>query len=189
MQTAALCIMAIENDDDRAFMQRLYTVHERLMYRAALKMTRNIRDADDVVGAACESLIKGIDHLKAINVRAHPAYITSAVRNQALMLLRRRRIEYRAIGHLLGSNRLPKEYVTDDVDTRLFYQCTLEKVVETIQRLSENDQHILRMKFFDQLSDQEIGEILGLQLSSVRSRLTRARRRLREALKEDKDEQ
>jgi len=71
----------------------------------------------------------------------------------------------------------------------LFYQCTLEEVVETIQRLSENDQHILRMKFFDQLSDQEIGEILGLQLSSVRSRLTRARRRLREALKEDKDEQ
>lgn len=189
MHFIPLCITAIKNEEDREFMQTLYASCTKLMYRSAMRITHNLADADDAVGAACEALVRCVDKLRHISPKAHSAYVVSTVRNQALMLLRRRRIERRAYEHLVEQNAIPREEVPPEVDARLLYRCTLTEIVEAICRLSVDDQTILRLKFFDHLPDLEIAAILDVQPSTVRTKVSRARRRLHAALKENQDDQ
>ena len=44
--------------------------------------------------------------------------------------------------------------------------------------MPENDQVVLRMKYFEKHSDREIATLMGIREVSVRSRLTRARQRI-----------
>lgn len=188
MHCIPICITAIKNEDDREFMQILYTRHESLMYRTALRMIHDHQDVDDAVSAACESLIRGLQRIRQVNPKVYPAYIMTAVRNQALMLRRRRGIEQRAYEHLMEQNGIQKDHVTPDLDAQLYYRHALVEVMEAISGLSIDDQTILRLKFFDKLPDAEIAEMLDIQPSTVRSKVMRARRRLRAAMKEKEDD-
>lgn len=51
-----------------------------------------------------------------------------------------------------------------------------------LDQLSEGDQAVIRMKYFEKLPDHEIAKALGMQEVSVRSKLTRARKRIFELL-------
>ncbi len=67
MTALPLIILAIENDGDRAFMEKLYLDHYRLMRAAARKVLMTGDDADDVVNEALIRLIGKISVLKALD--------------------------------------------------------------------------------------------------------------------------
>ena len=52
-----ICILAIEDDDDRAFMAKLYLNYRRLMYKEILRIVHNQWEAEDVFQTAIEKLI------------------------------------------------------------------------------------------------------------------------------------
>jgi hypothetical protein len=54
-------------------------------------------------------------------------------------------------------------------------------VLDTLEKLSPQDQQILRMRYFLQLPQQDIGRRLVLPLGTVKSRLHHARERFRAA--------
>jgi len=58
-------------------------------------------------------------------------------------------------------------------------------VLEAIAALPEGDQQVIHLHYSQGHSCAEIARLLGLQIGSVTSRLTRARRRLRQMLSED----
>ena len=60
-------IAAIENDDDRAFMEKLYLDHRYLMFKVARGIVDSPHAAEDMVAEACVSLIENIDTLRKIN--------------------------------------------------------------------------------------------------------------------------
>ena len=52
-----LVIQTIENDDDRHFMEQLYTDYSRLMYSTAWKYAVSGVEVEDVVSDSCVALI------------------------------------------------------------------------------------------------------------------------------------
>ena len=58
-------------------------------------------------------------------------------------------------------------------------------VLDAIARLSEADQQVIHLHYSQGCTCVEIARLLGLQIGSVTSRLTRARRKLRRLLSED----
>lgn len=70
------------------------------------------------------------------------------------------------------------------VEENILWQCSVDELTRAIMRLSENDQTVIRMKYFQKCTDREIAEVLGVQENSVRSRLTRARQRIYRYLQE-----
>ena len=70
-------------------------------------------------------------------------------------------------------------------DARILQQCTMNALVDAMQRLPEADQVAIRMKYFEQRSAREIAAVLGIQEGHVRVRLNRARKRLYDMLRED----
>lgn len=82
-----------------------------------------------------------------------------------------------------GNEILP--LITDadaSTDSRIIQACTIAELMSAIDQLPENDQMIIRMKYFEKISDQEIASLFGIQEVSVRSKLTRARKRIYEFL-------
>ena len=60
-----MVIMAIESDDDRAFMSDVYVKHRALMVKIARNYTSETADIDEIISESCVALIQHSDSLRA----------------------------------------------------------------------------------------------------------------------------
>ena len=102
-------------------------------------------------------------------------YIISIVKNAAYLLHRKKKARKEV------ANEEILQFVADEAaasDRNILQECTIQELSKAIGQLPENDQVILRMKYFEKHSDREIATLMDIQEVSVRSRLTRARQRI-----------
>ena len=64
------------------------------------------------------------------------------------------------------------------------YLRDIRQMADALLRLPDRERELLRMKYYEELSDREIARLLGINSGSVRTYLTRARRHLGDILKE-----
>ncbi len=176
-----VAILAIENNDDKNYMEQLYIEHHRTMYWQAYKVTYSPQDLDDIVNDACIALIRKISLLRTLDCNILRAYIISTVRNTALNYLRKQKHAWVDYGDEIIANIPSPE---PGVEGGLLREAAINELMAGIEKLSELDQDVLRMKYIDDLSDKEIGAILGMKYETVRSRLSRARKRAYKIMKE-----
>ena len=75
-------------------------------------------------------------------------------------------------------------------DALLIRSEQIQTVAAALKRLEPGMRELLRMKYFDEMSDAEIAQLLGVSRDSLRSRVNRARRKLGALLQEvDCDDQ
>ena len=176
-------ILAIENATDRKFMENLYLEHRRLMYAIAYKIVRNNDDVEDVINSACESLIKKISLIRSLDCCSLRSYVVSTVRNTAInSVVKRNRQHWYVLDdgeELL--NVIPDE--KSDIDRDLLHEADIRAMEQALLRLPEQERDLLRMKYYDELTDQEIAQTIGVNESSVRMYLTRARRHVYEQMR------
>lgn len=179
-----MAIMMIADENDQAFIQRLFLQNERSMYAMAMSIVKEHNTACDMVSAACVRMIEKIDYLRKIEEPKQTPYILSIVKNTALMYLRQRRIERLWV--------VPDERTLDwassaveHVDDALLAEAESQTLRDAINRLKQRDRDLLVMKYFSQMDDGEIGRQLGIGKNSVRYYLTMARRALKEELKRE----
>ena len=76
-----MVIMAIESDDDRAYMTVLYERHYPLMLKMAWKYTNELLNVEDIVSDSCTAIIERLDTVRSLNEKAQTKYIVTTVRN------------------------------------------------------------------------------------------------------------
>ena len=165
-----MAILAIEDEDDRAFMTRIYLDYGRLMYSVAIEIVRDPHIAEDMVSGAILAMIKDIDALRKINSFRLRSYIASIVRNDSIDYVRKR-------------NRQGKYFFMPD--DALLRSAEIESLRGAIEKLSENERLLLTMKYVDEAEDSDIARLLGIGKDSVRVYLSRARKHLQRIIMED----
>lgn len=180
-----LAILAIDDEDDRAFMTRIYLDYRRLMYSVAIEIVRDSHIAEDMVSSAIIELIKNIDTLRKINGYRLRSYIASIVRNDSIDYVRKRNRQGKYFfmpdnDSIL--NNIPSE---GTVDEALLRSVEIETLRQAIVKLCENEQLLLMMKYVDEADDSDIARILGIGKDSVRVYLSRARKHLQRIIMED----
>ena len=60
-------------------------------------------------------------------------------------------------------------------------------LIETVRQLPEKYRAVIHLFYYEELSVEEIGKITNSKASTVRTRLTRARRQLKSLLREGED--
>ena len=73
---------------------------------------------------------------------------------------------------------------TTRVDARLLSQAGIEGIKEAIHTLPSREKALMLMKYFREMTEQEMADEMGLNPVSVRSGLSRARKHLAQLLKE-----
>ncbi len=183
MEDAELVRLA-QAGDAEAFAQ-LVARHENSIFRLARNITQNAEDAEDVLQ---ETFLKAYEHLGEF--RGDSKFYTWLVRiavNQALMKLRRRKSD-RSVSldetFDTGEETLVREIAVWAEDPEKIYsQEELRGILASaIESLPPIFRTVFALRDIEELSTEETAQILNLSVPAVKSRLLRARLRLREHL-------
>lgn len=182
MMFIPVAILSIGNEDDRAFMVRLYVDYRWLMYKVALSVVREPQLAEDMVSQTLCEMIDNLEKIRAVDCCKLRGYIVSFVRNVSVDFVRKRDRQGK---YFFLTGEEAEVAAEDSVDENLIRMAEIDALKKGLARLSENERLLLTMKYFDGLSDEEIAARLGVAKASVRTYLMRARNRLCQRLKED----
>lgn len=175
---------AIADDAQRSFMEALYVEHRAAMYGAAYPITRNHPDTEDVIQHTLLKLMDKVPLLRTLDCFTLRAYIVICVRRAAIDLLRRRRKRSELLfaeDGLLDAEACQRG---SPVEERVIREAEAQQLRDALARLKEKQRDLLNMKYFLNLSDDEIAETYGVRPDSVRCLLSRARKALAGIIKE-----
>jgi RNA polymerase sigma-70 factor, ECF subfamily len=159
----------------------LVTQHSRYAVAIAMSITRDEHDAADVVQDTFIKVYRKIATLK--DRSSFRSWLRNIVRSTALDRLRRRRKHLSLDGDDEEKNSI--EPIADEVSPDLLLQNTelRKEVRQRILALPEAQREVVSLKYIEGLSYEEIAEATNSSVSSVESRLHRARERLRDLLR------
>ncbi|MBB6052472.1 RNA polymerase sigma-70 factor (ECF subfamily) [Armatimonas rosea] len=162
--------------------------HLDALYRAALSMTRNPQDADDLVQDTFLRAFQFIDKFQVgTNARA---WLFRILTNLFINRYRRAKREpektsYDEMEDFFLYNRLQDAYVSGKSDTpeaAVLNKVQAEAIHEAIGNLPDEYRETVILADVNELSYLEISEILEVPIGTVRSRLSRGRRLVQRAL-------
>ena len=178
-----ILVAAAQGGDITAF-ETLVGRYERKILRLAQNITQNREDAEDVMQ---EAFLKAYEHLSGFqgNSRFYTWLVRIAV-NQALMKLRKRRPNVVSIDEEVntGEDLIPREIEDWGPSPEDRYKQTeLSDILsEVIGDLDPSFRIVFQLRDIEELSTEETAEALGLSIPAVKSRLLRARLKLRQKL-------
>ncbi|HEX6534815.1 MAG TPA: sigma-70 family RNA polymerase sigma factor [Gemmatimonadaceae bacterium] len=157
--------------------------HLDAAYTLARYLVRDRHDADDVVQDAYLRALRYFDGFRGGDGRA---WLLAIVRNTCHSLLRRRGRDARETEF---DEELHGEAAdVDDPETAMLRGATQESVQQALDRLPDEFREVIILREIQGLSYKEIGEVAGIPIGTVMSRLARARQRLQRALGPDLEE-
>jgi RNA polymerase sigma-70 factor (ECF subfamily) len=165
--------------------EELVNRYERNIYRLAQRITQNHEDAEDVLQ---DSFLKAYTHLG--DFQGDSRFYTWLVRiavNESLMRLRKRKP-----GRTVSLDEyveteddfMPREVVDwGDSPENTYAQKELEAILaKAIDSLEPGYRTVFLLRDVEQFSTEETAQMMQLSVPAVKSRLLRARLRLREQL-------
>jgi len=170
---------------DKSEFARIVEAYSGVIYRLAVKMLDNPQDAEDVLQ---ETFIKAYKALSNFDGRASPStWLYRIATNEALMVLRKRKQPFVSIDEPLEITGIEQEplQITDWCclpEDELMSTEAQAYMDEAVEELPPNLRVVFLLRDIEGLSTRETAEVLDLSETAVKTRLSRARLRLREML-------
>jgi RNA polymerase sigma-70 factor, ECF subfamily len=176
-------VAAAQSGDNAAF-SALVNQHRGRIYRLTIRITRNPEDAEDTLQEAFTKAYCNLGQFQG-NSR-FDTWLTRIAINEALMNLRRRRsARCVALDDLEEQRGAPLEAQDPGANPENRYAKTelRETVSKAVGALTPPLRTTFLMREVEDLSVKETAEELGTSVAAVKSRLKRARSRLRQRLR------
>ena len=184
-ESDALLVRRAKSGDTRAF----GTLVERYMRRAYYSALGLVGCAEDAMDLSQEAFVRAFRARHTIDPeRPFYAWLYQIIRRLCFNHTRDRRTRRRGIDAAGDWLVDQAEARTAGMDPERALQAadTTRRVREALGTLSDRDREVLVLKEFEGLRYREIAEVIGIPIGTVMSRLYTARRRLAEALEEDR---
>jgi RNA polymerase sigma-70 factor (ECF subfamily) len=180
---AELVRRALARDDTafRIIMER----HNRRLYRIARGILRNDTEAEDAVQEAYVSAFTHLDGFRGDSSLA--TWLARITMNEALGRLRRKRLAvdldtFEAQRTEAQIIQFPQTVASDDPERTMAQREILQLVEQATDNLPEIFRIVFITRVIEGMSVEETADLLGLQPETVKTRLHRARRLVREQL-------
>jgi RNA polymerase sigma-70 factor, ECF subfamily len=147
----------------------LFDEHHAALFRFAWRLTGSVSDAEDIVQECFLELLRPSSRFDAERTPVR-TYLFGVVRNQALKRLRKRDAP---AFESAGSSTPEAAVLLSELG---------EAVAAAVMRLPETQREVLILAHYEQMPLAEVGAVLSLEVTAVKSRLQRARASLKEML-------
>jgi RNA polymerase sigma-70 factor (sigma-E family) len=151
----------------------IYQANALSLIRLAYITLGDLPSAEDVVQEAFYGLYRRWDRLK--DASGALFYVRASVLNGCRSVLRRRAVRRRSLAY--QPSAASAEAVVLSGEER-------EEVIRALGRLPHRQREVLVLRFYSELSDEEIARVMGIRQSTVRSAAYRALETLGRALTE-----
>lgn len=172
-------LMMLDTEEEKSKFEKIYFNYRQLMFHIANDILNDEYLAEDAVH---KSFIKIMKHLNKINDVECPktkGFIVIVVKHTAIDLYRKRKRE--------NTVQINEETLIEHRGTTV-EQEVIDKVenplTAAILSLPHHYSEIILLKYSHHYTDKQIANLLGLSEENVRKRLQRAKRKLKEFLKE-----
>ena len=149
--------------------------HLDAAYNLARWLTRNERDAEDVVQ---EAYLRALKHFSSFKGGDARPWLLTIVRNTYYTWIQRHRLE----GFSSSFDEEANAQISDAPDPEMLLLKETDKQLlrRALQKLPTEFLEVIVLREFEELSYQQIADVVQIPLGTVMSRLARARRRLAE---------
>jgi RNA polymerase sigma-70 factor (ECF subfamily) len=184
VETEGFSLTSLQAGDPEEF-SKLLDAYSSKIYRLALKMLNQQQDAEDVLQ---ETFVKAYRGIKSFDGRSKiSTWLFRIATNEALMVIRRKHPETVSIDEPIETEEGEQEPI-QIIDwcclpeNELLSEESRVKLDAAVQKLPQRLKVVFLLRDINDLSTHETAEILGLSDTAVKTRLSRARLRLREEL-------
>jgi RNA polymerase sigma-70 factor (ECF subfamily) len=176
-------IQQLREGDEQAF-KSLVTNYQDLVFNTALGIVQNSEDAEDVAQEVFIQVFRSIDQFKGDARLSTWIYRITTTKALDHIRSRKRKKRFAFITSLFGAN---DELVHEPVDFQhpgvaLDRKEQAALLFQMIAQLPENQKVAFTLHKTEELSYQEIADVMQLSVSAVESLLFRARQNLRKLL-------
>jgi RNA polymerase sigma-70 factor (sigma-E family) len=158
-----------ENED--ASFAAVFNEHHRPAVRLAYLLTGDAFQAEDIVS---EAFAKVYVQWRKGRVEDVGPYLRRAVANQANSKLRRRYLERREASRRTGDERGVRTIDDQAADH--------DVVWHAIQQLPDRQRQVVVLRYYEDLSEADTADVLGISTGTVKSSLSRGLERLEQLL-------
>ena len=169
----AMCLSMLETPEDKERFTRLYEAWEKKLYAVALRILGNPSHAEDAVQQTWLRLLQRWGQVSALSWDEAGGYAVTVVKNAAIDLLRKEQ-------HTVQFSETWEAPTREDGAEEYDY------LVSMIRALPDGYRRILELKCVEEETNREIARRMGLNESTVASRVQRGRAMLREWLERGK---
>ncbi len=168
--------------------EELIKDYKKSAYNIALRVLRNVEDAED---ASQEALIKVYKNIQNFNMQStFKVWMYRIVVNTCLDFKRKKMINAVSIDEnidLGGNNEIHREIADDSGNPDVLVEKNFNNklVNDAVNKLDDEYKTIIVLRDIQGFSYSEISEILSCNLGTVKSRLNRARKSLKEILENE----
>ena len=179
-----LLVTAAKSGDTKAF-EELVNRYEKKIFRLTMNITRNNEDAED---AMQDAFMKAYSHLNTFEEGSRfYTWLVRIAANEALMRLRKRRPNQFSLDEPIQGD--DEEIIPRDIEDwgpspeQRYAQSEMRSILNgVIDELSPDFRVVFVLRDVEGLSTEETASTLGISVAAVKSRLLRARLRLRQKL-------
>jgi RNA polymerase sigma-70 factor (ECF subfamily) len=165
---------------DKAAFSQLVSHHQQYAFNLAFRIVCNEDDAMDIVQ---DSFIKIWKNMEQYNPSIKfTTWMFKIVSNTAIDFLRA--IKKRNTINIDNLFNLPELFNPEHADTILSNQETGQLINRITSTLSEKQKLVFTLRDLQGLTTAEVGEVLGLSATSIKSNLYYARKTIREKMQE-----
>jgi RNA polymerase sigma-70 factor, ECF subfamily len=178
-----LLVTAAKSGDTASF-EELVNRYERKIFRLTMNITRNHEDAED---AMQDAFLKAYSHLNTFQEGSRfYTWLVRIAANEALMRLRKRRPNQFSLDEPIQADEelIPREIEDWGPSPEQNYaQSEMRGILnQVIDQLDPAFRVVFVLRDVEGLSTEETAEVLGISVAAVKSRLLRARLKLRTKL-------
>lgn len=160
-------LIKIKKGNEKAFKQ-LYDEYASYALRTAFAMTKNSADASDVVQ---ETFIRIYRNIGTFNIeKPFRPWFYQILINECKRLINRRNTNATQVG---------SEEILDAIQDSSANESNNGKVLDALDHLSEDERTLIILKYVDRFTEKELAETMKLNVNTLKSRLLRARKRLK----------
>lgn len=162
----------------KKFLERLYKANKQLMYKTAYSVLHNPEQAEDVVQEAFLRVIKNFSKFSSFSSNENTSYLVIIVRGISLNMLNAEKRTTELFDDLPAA---------DNIEEAVEVDIAYEQIVRNIDKLTPALKNIATLLWVKNFSEGEIAELLDMNINTVRSSVSRARKQLKQIVEEEFD--
>lgn len=176
----AFYMSLIDNDDDRAKFEILYSKYRKRMVYTAFSVLGNDEDAEDAVHDTFIRIARNMRSIGDPDSVEALSYVLKATKNTAINLSQK---------NATRNKHIQFEDVENISDGQFFEELRIqenyEEVVEAIRSLNDTYRDVLFYYFVEGMKAKDVADLLDRNKSTIQQQIIRGKKKLLEILEND----
>lgn len=172
----------IDTEEEKSKFEQVYNSYKHTMFYVAKSILKDDYLSEDAVHNAFINIAKNMDKITVVNSSRTKGYVLVIVRNISLNMLKKQ-------NKTLDIEDF-EESITDDLnlEDEVLLKISIDSIVEEIISLPTIYRDVLYLSYVEDLTTQEISQLIDISNEAVKKRLQRGRNKLAEKISNDYNE-